>query len=143
MRLFLDSSVLLAASGSDRGASREIFRRAIPCDWILLTSPYVVEEVLANLPKLPAGATAQWARLRPGLALVDDVLTLDRAAVFEPAKDRPILFSALAWSDALLTLDREDFGALLGSTFYGLSILTPGMFLQRERAAGRLREIMP
>ena len=28
MRLFLDTSVLLAASGSNRGASREIFRFA-------------------------------------------------------------------------------------------------------------------
>ena len=139
MRLFLDSSVLLTASGSDRGASREVFRRAIECDWILLTSPYVVKEVLANLPNLPVTATADWARLRPNLALMDDVLTLDRAAVFEPAKDRPILFSALAWSEVLLTLDRADFGALLGSTFYGLSILTPGMFLEHKRRAGRLR----
>jgi len=139
VRLFLDSSVLLAASGSDRGASREIFHRATQCDWILLASPYVVEEVLANLPNLPPMATADWARLRPEFALVDDVLTLDRPAVFEPAKDRPILFTALAWADVLLTLDRGDFGVHLGSTFYGLSILTPGMFLERERGAGKLR----
>ena len=138
MRLFLDSSVLLAACGSDRGASRAVFRRAAESGWILLTTPYVIEEVLANLLDLPAAATADWARLRPELALMDDVLTLDRAAVFEPAKDRPILFSALAWSEVLLTLDRGDFGALFGSTFYGLPILTPGMFLERERAARRL-----
>ena len=106
---------------------------------MLLASPYVVEEVLANLPNLPAKAIADWAQLRPQLALVDDVLTLDRPAVFEPAKDRPIVFTALACSHALLTLDQGDFGALLGGTFYGMLILTPGMFLQRERAAGRLR----
>ncbi|MFL5342521.1 MAG: hypothetical protein ACJ8F7_20435 [Gemmataceae bacterium] len=140
MRLFLDSSVLLAACGSDRGASRAVFLRAAKSDWTLLTIPYVLEEVLANLPKLPAGATANWARLRPELAVMDNVLTLDRAAIFEPAKDRPILFSALAWSEVLLTLDRGDFGALLGNDFYGLPILTPGMFLERERAGGRLRE---
>jgi hypothetical protein len=140
VRLFLDSSVLLAACGSDRGASREIFRRATDCHWILLMTPYVVEEVVANLPNLSAVASAEWARLRPQLGLMDDVLTLDRPAVFEPAKDRPILFSALAWSEALLTLDRNDFGSLLGTTFYGLSIQTPGMFLERERAAGRLTE---
>ena len=95
--------------------------------------------MIANLGDLAANATSDWATLRPDLALVDDVLTLDRAAVFEPAKDRPILFSALAWSQVLLTHDRGDFGALFGNTFYGLSILTPGMFLERERAAGRLR----
>ena len=117
MKVFLDSSVLLAASGSDRGASREIFRGAARCGWVLLASPFVVEEVLANLPGLGAPATAEWARLRPELRLMDDVLTLDRIVVFGPAKDRPILFSALAWAEALLTLDRGDFGAMLGGTF--------------------------
>lgn len=140
MRLFLDTSVLLAASGSDRGASREIFRRGAASGWVLLTTPYVIEEVHANLPEMPVGATAEWARLRPELTLMDDVLTLDRASVFEPAKDRPILFSALAWSQVLLTLDRADFGKLFGATFYGLSIMTPGMFLEAERAAGRLSD---
>lgn len=103
----------------------------------MLASPYVVAEVLANLSNLHAGAGAEWERLRDDVALMDDVLTLDRAVVFEPAKDRPILFTALAWSNVLLTLDRGDFGALIGSEFYGLSILTPGMFLEREREAGR------
>jgi hypothetical protein len=138
--LFLDTSVLLAASGSDRGASREVFRRATNCGWDLLTSSYVIEEVLANLPKLPATATADWARLRSELVQVEDVVTLHQIFVFEPAKDRPILFSALAWSDVLLTLDRADFGALLGSVFYGLQILSPGMFLERERSTGQLRK---
>lgn len=143
MRLFLDTSVLIAASGFSHGASREIFRRAAEYPWILLATPYVIEEVLANLPRLPGSATADWARLRPELVLMDDVLTLDRIAVFEPAKDRPILFSAFAWSDILLTLDRNDFGALFGNTFYGLPIMTPGMFLERERAADRLKKLIP
>ena len=70
---------------------------------------------------------------------MDDVLTLDRPALFRAAKDRPILFSALAWADVLLTLDRTDFGSLIGSSFYDLSILKPGMFLERQRVAGTLR----
>jgi hypothetical protein len=40
----------------------------------------------------------------------------------------------------LLTLDRAAFGALFGGTFYGLPILRPGMFLEREHVAGRRRE---
>jgi hypothetical protein len=40
----------------------------------------------------------------------------------------------------LLTLDRREFTDLLGTSFYGLAILKPGDFLQRERAAGRLTE---
>lgn len=140
MRLFLDTSVLLAASGSAKGASREIFRLAPPNQWTLIATPYVVEEARRNLSSLPTNASADWSRLCGGLLLMDDVFTVDRPAVFAPAKDRPILFSALAWADVLLTLDRSDFEMLLGTDFYGLPILTLGNFLMRERAARRLKQ---
>ena len=78
-------------------------------------------------------------RLRPALLVMDDVLTLDRPAVFHAAKDRPILFSALAWADVLLTLDRGDFGGLMDKPSYGLLVLKPGVFLERERSAGRFK----
>jgi hypothetical protein len=139
VNLFLDSSVLLAASASALGASREIFRRAPANDWTLIATPYVLEEVLRNLPDFPPSVSADWASLRPALVIMDDVLTLDRPAVFPVAKDRPILFSALAWADVLLTLDRGDFEELLGQMFYGLPVIKPGTFLAQERAAGRLR----
>lgn len=35
-----------------------------------------------------------------------------------------------ASADVLLTLDRNNFHAILGKTVYGLQILTPGEFLQ-------------
>ena len=54
MRLFLDTSVVLAAGGSANGAAREIFRLAVPNQWTLVVTPYVVEEVLRNLPQLAA-----------------------------------------------------------------------------------------
>ena len=139
MTLFLDTSVLLAACGSRKGASREIFRLAAKQCWILITIPYVLEEVARNLTRLLPAASADWVRLRRQLTIKDNVLTLDRPAIFTAAKDRPILFSALAWSDVLLTLDSKDFGELLGSEFYGLAVLWPGAFLERERAMNRLR----
>jgi predicted nucleic acid-binding protein len=139
MRLFLDTSVLLAASASARGASRELFRRAPANDWVLVTTPYALDELLRNLPEFPVAATHDWASLRPGLLVMDDVFTLEFPAVFPVPKDRPILFGALAWSDVLLTLDRNDFERYLGETFYGMPVLKPGTFLERERAAGRLR----
>ena len=138
MRLFLDTSVLLAACGSLTGASREIFRRAPVNRWVLITTPYAIEEVLRNLPDFPPSSSANWARLRPGLLVMDDVLTLGLPVVFPAGKDRPILFSAVAWADILLTLDRGDFGGLMEKPFYGLLVLKPGLFLERERAAGRL-----
>jgi hypothetical protein len=104
-----------------------------------MASPYVLSEVTTNLPRLPAAAPDEWRRLRPRLVFVRDVWTMDRPAVFGPAKDRPVLFAAAAWTQVLLTLDRGDFGALMESGFYGLDIATPGDFLERQRAAGRLR----
>ncbi len=138
MRLFLDTSVLLTACASSAGASYEIFRLAQDRGWVLIATPYVIGEVLNNLPEFPASASAQWAKLRANLLLLDDVLTFDRPAIFPAGKDRPILFSALAWADVLLTRDTGDFSAIMGSSFYELQVLTPGNFLQQERLAGRL-----
>jgi predicted nucleic acid-binding protein len=138
VRLFLDTSVLLAATGSAQGASREIFRRSAANGWSLLTTHYVLEEVARNLPLLASHAQADWATIRGALTSVPDVFTVNLPVVFDNAKDRPILFSAFASSDALLTLDRADFSNLLGAEFYGMPILRPGAFLERERIAKRL-----
>ncbi len=138
MNVFLDSSVLLAACGSAAGASRAVIDAAAAQGWSLLTSSYVLAEVEANLAALPAGSSDNWAQIRTKLEAVPDVLTFEWPAVFAPARDRPILFTASAWAEVLVTLDRHDFTDLLGTSFYGLAILKPGDFLQRERTAGRL-----
>ncbi len=130
--------MLLAACGSAAGASRVVIDAASAQDWSLLTSSYVLAEVETNLAALPAGSSDNWGLLRAKLETVPDVLTFEWPAVFAPARDRPILFTAAAWADVLLTLDRRDFTDLLGTSFYGLAILKPGDFLQRERTAGRL-----
>lgn len=78
-------------------------------------------------------------RLKSLVALADDVVSLDRPAIFTAGKDRPILFTALAHAEALLTLDRADFRDLLGGSFYGLTVLLPSDYLERERSAGRLK----
>jgi hypothetical protein len=139
VNLFLDANVALAASGRASGASRAFFDLAPRNSWTLMTSAYVVEEVRVNLPRLGATALPDWARLRSQLLLVRDVWTMDRPVVFGPTKDRPVLFTAAAWAQVLLTLDRGDFGVVMGGRFYGLDILVPGDFLERERSAGRLR----
>jgi predicted nucleic acid-binding protein len=139
MKLLLDSSVLLAASGSESGASRELFRLAPSAGWSLLATPYIVREVTLNLPRLPQQASLDWAGFRKELQVCEDVVTLDWPAVFPAAKDRPILFSALAWADVLLTLDHNDFETLLGGQFYGLPIMSPGKFLEQEIVAGRIQ----
>ena len=86
MRLFLDTSVRLAACGSAHGSSRALFDYAPAQRWELLASPWVVGETVRNLPKLPPAATGEWSRLRPRLVIVDDVVSLDRALVFPMSK---------------------------------------------------------
>jgi predicted nucleic acid-binding protein len=138
VRLFLDTSVLLAAAGSATGASRAIFEYARAQGWRLIASSYVTGEVVRNLRKLPASATAEWVKLRRALTVVDDVVTLDRIVIFPAGKDRPVLLTAFASSQVLLTLDRADFAGFLGHHFYGMPILTPLEFLEAERRANRL-----
>ena len=129
---------MIAGAASAEGASRSVFLLAGTRDWRLVTTPYAVAETVRNLTAFAASVTTAWLRLRSQLVIVDDVLTIDKPAVFPVEKDRPILFSALASADVLLTLDRADFSRLLGDRFYGLAIMTPGMWLLRERAADRL-----
>lgn len=139
MRLFLDTSVMLSACASVKGASREVFRRAPANGWHLITTPYAIDEVMRHLPDLPLQTSADWAALQGQLLVMDDILTLNLPVVFPIPKDKPILFGALAWADVLLTLDHGDFATLLGREAYGMPILKPGSFLARERDEGRLK----
>lgn len=139
MRLFLDSSVALAACGSAAGASRAVFDLAGAQGWRLLTCDYVLREVERNVrERLPEPVLLEWRKLRQALAVVADELTHPWPVVFPATKDRPVLFTAASMADVLLTLDRADFGAVMTTGFYGLAVMKPGDFLQRERAQGRL-----
>ena len=137
MRLFLDSSVVLAACGRASGASRLIVDLATSQGWELHTCTYIINEVSANVPRLGAQAVGQWSLLQPKLIPVPDIVSFPWITVFPAAKDRPVLFTATAWSDVLLTLDRRDFAEMLGTQFYALAILKPGEFLRQQRDLGR------
>ena len=115
------------------GGSRAVFDAAVSRQWRLISTPYALAETRRNLGLFPKEVTETWQQLLRCLEIVPDIVTIDRPAVFPVGKDRPILFSALAAADVLLTLDRADFGKLLGSHFYGLKILTPGMWLEAVR----------
>ncbi|HEV7403227.1 MAG TPA: PIN domain-containing protein [Chthoniobacteraceae bacterium] len=139
MRLFLDASVILAACGRRLGASHALFDLARTHGWKLIAGEYVLREVEKNLAhRLPDAAREEWKRLRPALFVVGDELTYPWPVIFPAAKDRPVLFTAAAVADVLLTLDRADFGGVMAAGFYGLPVMKPGDFLRRERAAGRL-----
>jgi len=138
VNVFCDTSVLLAAAISSEGASRAFFEYAPRTGWDLMASPWVVGEVEHNIPKFGFEVSEAWQRLAPQLSIVTDVVSLDRALVFPVPKDRPVLVTALAWADVLITLDHADFVNLLGSACYGMPIMLPSEFLTRERTAGRI-----
>jgi predicted nucleic acid-binding protein len=140
VRLFLDTSVLLAAAGSSRGASRLLITQADAHGWELVSSDYCAEEARRNLPKLGRSAAAAWrAQIAPSLRLVRASLALDKPLVFPKAKDRPVVITALATrAEWLLTLDEADFQGKLGCEVYGLRIAAPGEFLLEQRARGVL-----
>lgn len=78
MRLFLDTSVLLAAAGSARGASRFVLDEAATHGWILVTADYCVDEVRRNLPKLVPSASNAWRHtITPLLDITEVRLALD------------------------------------------------------------------
>lgn len=135
MRLFLDSSVLLAAAGSAKGASRFVVASAPERQWTLLTAPYCVEESARNVTKLGRSAVMVWRNLiYPALTLVPNELAFDKVLVFPKAKDRPVLISALgAEADVLLTLDEADFQGIIGGQVYGMEVQTPGQFIMARR----------
>ena len=56
VKVFLDSSVLLSASASEKGASRYVIENAKKHRWQLVSSHYCREETFRNLSKLGAAA---------------------------------------------------------------------------------------
>lgn len=138
MNLFLDTSVVLASIGSTNGASRWVTQLATQQKWQLVVSNYVVREVENNLDGLLSVDIVYFNWLKTQWIQVDDVVTFAWVTIFEKSKDRPVLFTALAYADVLLTLDQEDFGAILNTVLYGLKILKPGTFLLQERMQNRL-----
>lgn len=140
MRIFLDTSVLLGAAGSSRGASRFLITQADAHGWELVSSDYCAEEARRNLLKLGRSAAAAWrTAIAPSLRLARASLALDKPLVFPKAKDRPVVITALATrAEWLLTLDEADFRGKLGREVYGLRIATPGEFLFDQRAKGLL-----
>ena len=134
MRVFLDSSVLLAACGSRRGASRSLFAGRGRDRLELVTSEWCLVEVERNLPVLGSSGARTWRRIVPRLKVIRTELVLDRPLVLSAAKDRPVLISALAARcEALLTLDRVDFPRRLGPAVYGMRLMTPGEWLRENR----------
>jgi predicted nucleic acid-binding protein len=139
-RLFLDSSVIIAGLASRTGASHAILAlaelgliRPVGC-------PYILTEVERNLAKKVPEFLPAYRRLMVNLnwRMVEDPaaehvsLWLDLV----PAKDAPVLAAAVAAAPhRFITLDTRHFiSPPEVAERSGLSICTPGGFLQEVRA---------
>jgi hypothetical protein len=102
----------------------------------LLSSRYCLEESHKNLLKFGIDALDAFDEIvAPVVEFRETVLVVDKPFLYDVAKDKPVIATALAWEcEALLTLDRADFQTLFGSQFYGMEILTPGDWIRRWRA---------
>jgi predicted nucleic acid-binding protein len=136
-RVFADSSVLIAGSGSRSGASRAVLTMAEIGLFKLVLSRQVLEECERNLrKKLPAALTVfaeLLARIGPEILPDPPPEESARWETAIAAKDTPILAAAvLASIDRLLTLDMKDFTPNF-ATQSGLIIQTPGDFVKEIR----------
>jgi predicted nucleic acid-binding protein len=135
VRVFLDSSVLLVAAGSSKGASRYIILNYNEHSINLITSDYCIQEVEYNLNKLSPQNSVEWySIIKPRLKIVPVRLSFSKILVYPKLKDRPVIITALSTdSDYLLTLDKIDFKGLLGDKVYRMWILSPSEFLNAIR----------
>jgi predicted nucleic acid-binding protein len=133
MRIFLDSSVLLSACGSGKSLSRLIMEIAPDRGWHLISASYCRAETSKNIGKLGAEASLRWPDMQSKVEWVPNALTSNKPLLLTASKDKPVLISALAAQcEMLLTLDKGDFGMLLGTTVYGMRVDTPRDFLIGE-----------
>ena len=112
--------------------SRLITEIAPERGWHLISASYCRAETGKNLSKLGPDAILRWPELQTQIEWVPNALTSKKPLLLSASKDKPVLISALAAKcDVLLTLDKGDFGLLLGTTVYGMQVSTPRDFLIR------------
>jgi len=128
--VFLDSSVLLSACDSAKSLSQLITKIALDRGWRLILASYFRAKTSNNLGKLGAEASLRWPEIQAKVEWVANALTSNSPLLLAASKDKPVLISPLAAkSEVLLTLDKADFGLLLGTTVYGMAVSTPRDFL--------------
>jgi uncharacterized protein len=124
VRIFLDANILFSAAKSD-GAIRNLLVLLRHAGHHCVADAFVAEEARRNLAMKAPGHEAAFEALLAFIELAgvrrgDDVLD---PAVKLAEKDRPVLAAAIDLRcAALVTGDRNHFGALYGRTINGVAI---------------------
>jgi len=138
IRVFVDASVLIAASYSPTGASREIIRQAIRGNVTLIASELVLEETRENLrAKAPEALVSleQILYIVPFELVQPTEQQVLQAASYTALKDAPIVAAAKrARVDYLVSLDRRHLvGVPEVAQRSGLKIVLPEELLKEIR----------
>jgi predicted nucleic acid-binding protein len=137
-KVFVDSSVLIAAAISPTGSARALILRGIEGSLSLFLSALVLDETQRNLAKKAPAALPAFAVFRE--ALVAQLAEPPRELVLAVSqrielKDAPIVAAALhAHVDYLATFDRAhllDLHELIRAA-YGLSVVTPDQLMAAQ-----------
>ena len=95
VRIFLDSSVLLSACGSEKSLSRLIFEIAAERGWQLVSASYWHAETSRNIVKLGEKAVDLWQTMGAKVEWVPNALTSSKPLLLTASKDKPVLISLL------------------------------------------------
>jgi putative PIN family toxin of toxin-antitoxin system len=138
VRVILDTSVIVAAVRSRRGASFEILSRVGTGEFdIAVSVPLVLEYEDALLRHLPSTALDEddmrnLIDYLCSVAVRQEIFFLWRPQLRDPGDDLVLEAAVAADCDAIITHNTRDFG---GASSFHLRIMTPGEFLQQLRSA--------
>jgi len=125
-RLFLDANVLFSAAHKP---DARVFRLWRLDNVVLCSSRYALEEARFNLAT--DDELRRLTKLAGDLQFVEASQHAVPRAVSLPEKDAPILLAAIAAkADYLLTGDLRHFGPYFGRKIQGVTVLTPGQYLE-------------
>jgi len=135
LRVFVDTSALLAGLNSPHGAAGTILAACFSRDLIAVISPQVIEETECNVPlKFPllADAWANFLLIPPEITSEPTLREIKKVYQIIPTDDAPILASALkAKPDAFVTWNTKDFLRKEVIAAVPFPILIPQQFLER------------
>lgn len=135
LKVFLDTSALIAGIASSKGSAREVLRLAEAGLIDVFVSRQVIVEADRNieikLPELLKEYRAFMKVFKP--ILVDDpsVMEIKKFLKFINPDDAPILAAAVSsGADYLITWDKKHFIAPSVKSYTGIKVVTPGDFLK-------------
>lgn len=132
--VFLDANILFSAAYGSPALER-LWNAAKKGTYILLASPYVIEEARRNLD-----TEVQRTALELCLAHVQLVLEVDRdmpCPIDLPEKDRPVFMAAVAANaDYLVTGDVLHFGPFFGQKIQGVTVCRLRELFDSQMKAG-------